>query len=144
MSQASTNEANAVLERFPAIDHMVVLRVYDHEDRLRALLPNVPAQREALRVLHGVQDRDGRISATEAKRGLEALAQLRQDQGSLCADVLRHTVAGKAHRLRVVASPVKHLLDRIVPRKGSPEDTEAFFDLLYAGDVRAAEKVDGN
>ncbi|HKI98927.1 MAG TPA: hypothetical protein VKB51_10675 [bacterium] len=131
------------LERFPAIDHMVLLRVYDHEDRLRMLLPNVPPHSDALRVLHGVQDRDGRITPAEAKRGLEALAGLRQDQNNPCAEVLRHAAAGKTHRLHVIASPVSGLIGRIAERKGSQEDTEAFFALLNAGDVRAAERVDG-
>ncbi len=138
------SEANAVLERFPAIDHMVLLRVYDAEDRLRAVLPNLPPHADALRVLHGVQDRDGQVHATEAKRGLEALAELGQHQGNPCAEVLRHAATGKPHRLRVVASPVAGLLGRIAARQGSREDAEAFFDLLNAGDVRAAEKVDGH
>jgi 2,3,4,5-tetrahydropyridine-2-carboxylate N-succinyltransferase len=137
------SDANAVLKRYAAIDHMVLLRVYDHEERLRALLPNLPPHTDALRVLHGVQDRDGRIAPTEARRGLEALAALRQDQGNPCADVLRHAAAGKTHRLHVIASPVAGLLGRIAGRQGSRADTEAFFDLLNAGDVRAAEKVDG-
>jgi len=141
MSQAESKAP--ALERYPAIDHMVLLRVYDHEDRLRALLPNLPPHQEALRVLHGVQDRDGRITPAEARRGLEALAALRQDQGNPCADVMRHATAGKAHRLHVIASPVPGLVGRLAQRKGSREDTEALFDLLNAGDVRAAEKVDG-
>jgi 2,3,4,5-tetrahydropyridine-2,6-dicarboxylate N-succinyltransferase len=138
MSQAGT-----VLERFAALDYLVLLRVYDGEERLRALLPNLPPHGEALRVLHGVQDRDGRIGPMEARRGLEALAELRQDKGNPCAEVLRHAAAGKVHRLRAIASPVSGLIGRIAQRKGTREDTEAFFELLNAGDVRAAEKVDG-
>jgi 2,3,4,5-tetrahydropyridine-2-carboxylate N-succinyltransferase len=137
------SQANAVLERFAALDHLVLLRVYDHEERLRAVLPNLPPHHDALRVLHGVQDRDGRLTPMEAKRGLQALAQIGQDKGNPCAEVLRHAVAGKAHRLHATASPVNGLLGRIAQRKGSREDTETFFELLNAGDVRAAEKVGG-
>ncbi len=136
-------ESNAALERFPSIEHMVLLRVDDPQGHLRAVLPNLPPHADALRVLHGVQDRDGRIGAAEAKRGLEVLAKLRKDKGHPAAEVLLHAVAGKSHRLRVIASPVAGLLERIAQRKGSREDSEAFFDLLNAGDVRAAERVDG-
>jgi 2,3,4,5-tetrahydropyridine-2,6-dicarboxylate N-succinyltransferase len=137
------SQAKSGLERFPAIDHMVLLRVYDQEDRLRALVPNLPPHGDALRVLHGVQDRDGRITPPEAKRGLEAMTALGIASDMPCAQVLRHAAAGKAHRLHVIASPVAGLLGRIAQRKGSREDTDAFFELLNAGDVRAAEKVDG-
>jgi 2,3,4,5-tetrahydropyridine-2-carboxylate N-succinyltransferase len=137
------SKSEAGLERFPAIEHMVLLRVHDAEERLRAVLPNLPPDGEALRVLHGVQDRDGRVGAAEARRGLEALAPLGLDKGHAVAEVLRHCAAGKPHRLSVIASPVAGLLGRIAGRKGSAADTEAFFDLLNAGDLRAAEKVDG-
>jgi 2,3,4,5-tetrahydropyridine-2,6-dicarboxylate N-succinyltransferase len=137
------SQGPAVLVRFAAIEHLVLLRVTDAEGRLRALLPNLPPLGEALRVLHGVQDRDGRITPAEARRGLEALAALRQDAGNPCAEVLRHAAAGKTHRVQAIASPVPGLLERIARRAGSREDSEAFFDLLNAGDVRAAEKVDG-
>lgn len=138
MSQSTFN-----LENHPAIDHMVLLRVFDQDGLLRATLPNLPEQADALRVLHGVQDRNGLIGPAEAKRGLEDLASLRQDQGSPVVEVLRHCAAGKPHQITVIASPVSGLMGRIVERKGSVEDTEAFFDLLEAGDVRAAEKVGG-
>ncbi|MEE8433306.1 MAG: DUF2322 family protein, partial [bacterium] len=75
------SEPQAKLDKFPAIDHMVLLRVYDPEGDLRAILPNQPPHQDALRVLHGVQDKDGRIGPAEAKRGLEALAGLGLDGG---------------------------------------------------------------
>ena len=141
------SESQIRLDKFPAIDHMVLLRVYGPEGGLRAILPNRPPHQDALRVLHGVQDKDGRIGPAEAKRGLEALAGLGMDGGmdggNPAAEVLRHCAAGKAHRITMVASPRSGLLERITRREGSAEDTEAFFDLLNAGDVRAAEKVDG-
>lgn len=137
------SEAKQDLEKFPAIDHMVLLRVHGPDRELRAVLPNLPPHADALRVLHGVQDRDGGVSAVEAKRGLEVLASLGQDKGNPMADVLLHSAAGKAHTLTVVASPIKGLMGRIALREGSAEDTEAFFHLLDAGDVRAAEKVNG-
>lgn len=138
------SETNQALEKFPAIEHMVLLRVHGPENELRAVLPNLAPHTDALRVLHGVQDRDGGVGAVEAKRGLEVLAGLGQDKGNPVADVLLHCAAGKAHTLTVVASPVAGLMERIALREGSAEDTEAFFDLLDAGDVRAAEKVNGN
>lgn len=144
------SESQAKLNKFPAIDHMVLLRVYGPEGTLRAILPNHPPHQEALRVLHGVQDKDGRIGPAEAKRGLEVLAALGLDTGNPPADVLKHcafgganNTDGKEHRIVMVASPRAGLLERISRREGNAEDTEAFFDLLNAGDVRAAEKVDG-
>ena len=137
------SESPASLERFQAIDNLVLLRVYDEARQLRAVLPHLPDQADALRVLHGVQDRNGTVGPQQAKRGLEALAPRGLDQGNPVADVLRHCAAGKPHTLTMVASPVAGLMERISRRKGSAEDTEAFFDLLNAGDVRAAEKVSG-
>ena len=133
----------AVLEKFPAIDHMVLLKIYDNEDHLRAVLPNLPPNQATLRVLHGVQDRDGNIGPTEAKRGLELLEGLKEDKDSKGAEVLRHCATGKPHRLQLVASPIPGLLERIAQRKGNIEDTDAFIDLLNSGVVRAAEKVSG-
>ena len=132
------------LEKHPPIEHMVLLRVHDHEGHLRAVLPNLPPHVDGLRVLHGVQDRNGQVGPMEAKRGLEDLSALGLEKDHPVAEVLRHCATGKPHQMTVIASPVSGLMGRIVERKGSREDTEAFFDLLEAGDVRAAEKVNGH
>ncbi|MDH4248800.1 MAG: hypothetical protein OEW39_13405 [Deltaproteobacteria bacterium] len=138
------SQANSLLERFPDTAHMVLMRVFDHERQLRGVLANLPPHQDALRVLHGVQDRDGQVGPTEGKRGLEVLEQLRLDtKNNPIAEVLRHCAAGKPHRLEVIATPVPGLLERLALRKGSREDTDAFIDLLNRGDVRAAEKVSG-
>ncbi|MDH5751940.1 MAG: hypothetical protein OEZ59_05940 [Deltaproteobacteria bacterium] len=136
------NQPNPVLDQFPATGHMVLLRVYDGEKNLRAVLPNLPPHEEAIRVLHGVEDRDGTLGPVQAKRGLEALAKLGLDgAGSPVGEVLRHAASGKEHHLEVIASPVPGLIGRIARREGSLEDTEVFIDLLNRGDLRAAEKV---
>ena len=150
------------LSRFPAIQHLVLVRAH-HEERLVAVLPNLPGQpgpagqtgtagqtgpagqtgtAEALRVLHGLQDRDGQVTAQQAKEGLALLARLGQE-GSAAGAVLKRALGSKPVQLTAVASPVPDLLARLAGRKGSREDTLAFVDLLNAGDVRAAEKVDG-
>ena len=140
------------LSTYPAIDHLVLVRVF-HEERLVAVLPNLPsapgAQREAqtassdaLRVVHGLQDRDGTIHAQAAKQGLETLSLLGQEDSPAGA-VLKRALGVKPVQLASIASPVPGLLARLTQRKGSREDTLAFVDLLNAGDVRAAEKVDG-
>lgn len=135
------SDSQSPVEQFPAIDHLVLMRVFDNDQTLRAVLPNLPGDTDALRVLHGVTDRDGAIGPTEAKRGLEVLEKL--GVGGQAAEVLKHSATGKSHRLVTVASPVPGLLDRIAQRKGSRDDTEAFIDLLNNGDIRAAEKVSG-
>ena len=135
--------SNTNLENFPSIEHLVLLRVTDGEGNLRAVIPNQEPHGDALRVLHGVQDRNGAIGVAEAKRGLETLQTMGQDKGNPVADVLLHCTAGKPHQIAAVTSPVAGLVGRIAERKGSKADTEAFFDLLNAGDVRAAEKVSG-
>jgi 2,3,4,5-tetrahydropyridine-2,6-dicarboxylate N-succinyltransferase len=129
------------LSRYPAIDHLVLCRVF-HEDTLVAVLPNLPVGADALRVVHGLQDRDGLIAAATAKEGLQVLSQLGQE-ASAAGAALKRALGSKAIKLTSVASPVAGLLVRLSQRKGSKEDTLAFVDLLNAGDVRAAEKVDG-
>jgi 2,3,4,5-tetrahydropyridine-2-carboxylate N-succinyltransferase len=129
------------LSRLPAIDHLVLVRAF-HEERLVAVLPHLPPHEDALRLVHGLQDRDGTITAQSAKDGLAALAPLGQE-GSAAGAVLKRALGAKPVRLASVASPVPGLLARLGQRKGSAEDTLAFVDLLNAGDVRAAEKVDG-
>lgn len=137
------SQSENVLERFQSIEHLVLVRVHGPEGALRAVLPNLPGNEEALRVLHGVQDRNGELGPEEARKGLEALAALGQDKGNAAAEVLHHAAGGKRHALHAVLSPIAGLLGRISRRSGSGEDAEAFVDLLNRGDVRAAEKVDG-
>ena len=112
------SESQIRLDKFPAIDHMVLLRVYGPEGGLRAILPNRPPHQDALRVLHGVQDKDGRIGPAEAKRGLEALAGLGMDKGNPAAEVLRHCAAVKSHRSTMVASPRSGLRGPSTRREG--------------------------
>ena len=129
--------------RMPDIAHVVLLRVYDTEQRLLAVLPQLQADDVALRTLHGLQNRDGRIDGDLARSGLAALAKLKLDGATPVAELLRRIAAGGPCRLSVIASPVAGLLPRIAQRGGDRADTEAFVALLNAGDVRAAEKVDG-
>lgn len=140
------------LSTYPAIDHLVLVRAF-HEERLVAVLPNLPAApgapreapagtSDALRIVHGLQDRDGTIHAQAAKQGLAALSLLGQELSPAGA-VLKRALGAKPVRLVSIASPVPGLLARLSQRQGGKEDTLAFVDLLNAGDVRAAEKVDG-
>ena len=57
--------------------------------------------------------------------------------------LLQNLAEGASYTLAVVASPVAGLMERIQRKEGGKEDVLAFVDLLNAGDVRAAEKVDG-
>jgi 2,3,4,5-tetrahydropyridine-2-carboxylate N-succinyltransferase len=130
------------LSRYPAIEHLVLMRAFDAAGQLLAVLPNLPDGAPALRVLHGLQDRDGSINAQAAKQGLQALGALGAE-ASAAGAVLKAVPAEKPLKLTAIASPVPGLLERLARRKGSREDTRAFADLLNAGDVRAAEKVRG-
>jgi 2,3,4,5-tetrahydropyridine-2-carboxylate N-succinyltransferase len=135
------SSASPELSRFPAIEHLVLVRAF-HEEQLVAVLPNLPGQADALRVVHGLQDRDAHIAVHAAKDGLALLERLGQE-GSAAGGVLLRALGGKPVTLQAIASPAPDLLARLSQRKGSKEDTLAFADLLNAGDVRAAEKVDG-
>ena len=131
------------LSRFPAIDHVVLIRAYDTSGTLMAVLPNLAAHGDALRVLHGVQDRDGRISGEEARKGLEALQPGGLDKGNPVAELLQGLSGGDIRTLTVITSPVAGLMERVTQRSGERAEVDAFIALLNAGDVRAAEKVDG-
>jgi len=135
MSQAATP-----LDRFPAIEHLVLLRVFDDQGVLRAVLPNT-ADAGPLRVLHGVQDRDGAIGPEEARKGLQALPP--HPAAAEVRALLEGVTPAARLRLAAIASPVPGLLGRIAGGGATAEDAEAFVALLNAGDVRAAEKVGG-
>ena len=137
------NEATPDLNRFQSIEHLAILRVYGQGGDLLAVLPNLPPLGEALRVFHGVQDRDGNVKLEEGKRALEALAPLGQDKGNPVAELLRGLTGNGLYRLAAIACPVPNLLERVSRREGSEADAEAFVELLNAGDLRAAEKVRG-
>jgi 2,3,4,5-tetrahydropyridine-2-carboxylate N-succinyltransferase len=131
------------LSRYPAIDHIFLVRVHDGGGGLVAVLPNLPAHGDALRVFHGVQDRDGRIGPEQARKGLETLQPAGLDKGNPIADLL-HAAQGKdGYSLTVIASPVPGLMARVSERTGEQKEADAFIDLLNAGDIRAAEKVAG-
>ena len=129
--------------KFPAIDHVVLVRVTDASGALIAVLPNGAEDSEALRVLHGVQDRDGKITAEEARKGLEALQPAGLDKGNPVGDLLRGISADSACTLAVITSPVEGLTAQINQGAGKRREVDAFIELLNAGDVRAAEKVAG-
>ena len=131
------------LDRFPATDNLVLLRVYDQQGELRAVLPNHDPHKIPVRVLHGLQDRDAKVNAERAQSGLQVLAKTGDDKGNQVADLLHALQGQDSYTIAVVASPVVGLLDRIHLKQGSKEDVSAFVDLLNAGDVRAAEKVAG-
>lgn len=131
------------LSRYPDIAHLVLIRAYDPEHRLIACLPHLRAGDPALRVLHGVQDRDGKITAKEATKALDALPAEGGDGDDPVLGLLERVRAGKPCTLAAITSPVPGLLPRIAERAGDKADTEAFIDLLNRGDLRAAEKVDG-
>jgi len=137
------SDATFDLTRYPETDHLVLVRVYDQQGELKAVLPNHGPWMDALRVFHGLQNRDARIDAEAAAKGLGILAAGRMDQGNPIADLLRNLEGDAGYTLAVVASPVAGLLERIHAKAGDRKDVEAFVDLLNAGDVRAAEKVSG-
>jgi 2,3,4,5-tetrahydropyridine-2-carboxylate N-succinyltransferase len=90
-----------------------------------------------------VQDRDGRIGPAEAERALRLLPSLGPAVPDAIRELLQRARGGERLHLRAIASPVKGLLARLVERAGDKADTAAFVELLNAGDVRAAEKVNG-
>ncbi len=137
------NQPSLDLSRYAATDHVAVIRVYDAEGDLRAVLPNIAPLQEPLRLFHGLQDRDGKVQASAAATGLQALAPAGLDKGNAVADLLHGLQAGQAYSLAVVASPVPGLLAALAQNKGESAEVDAFIDLLNAGDVRAAEKVAG-
>jgi len=130
------------LSRYPAIDHVFLIRAFDAEGGLAAVLPNLPEWGDALRVLHGIQDRDGRVGAAEAKKGLEALQPAGLDGGNPVAELL-HGAGKGGVSLAVITSPVAGLMARVAERTGEQKEVDAFIALLNAGDIRAAEKVGG-
>jgi 2,3,4,5-tetrahydropyridine-2-carboxylate N-succinyltransferase len=122
----------------------VLVRVFDAAGALLAVVPHLPAHALALRALHGAQDRDGQVTPPAARQALAALAGTGQDGDNPAAEALLAAQgAPKPLKLAAIASPVPGLLERLAARKGSAEDTLAFVELLNAGDVRAAEKVNG-
>ena len=129
------------LERFTAMEHVVLVRVRGQDQGLLAVLPHLPGQSDALRILHGVQDRDGLVGAEQAKKGLQALQGLSGAPDQPMVALLEQVEGTGPLRLEVITSPVQGLMARITQRAGSREDTESFIDLLNAGDIRAAEKV---
>jgi 2,3,4,5-tetrahydropyridine-2-carboxylate N-succinyltransferase len=137
------NDRTAMLNRFESIEHLVLVRAVDAAGVLRGVFPNLAPGRDSLRVLHGVQDRDGRVGPGEAERALPALHSLGAAAHRPIVELLERAHGGERLELRSIASPVAGLLERLANRGGSKSDTEAFIELLNAGDVRAAEKVAG-
>lgn len=129
--------------KFPAIEHAVLIRVFDAAGALIAVLPNGGDDGGALRVLHGIQDRDGNISSGEARKGLEALHPAGLDKGNPVAELLQGISGESACTLAVITSPVEGLMARIDQGAGKRKEVDAFIALLNAGDLRAAEKVAG-
>ena len=135
------SESKKILERFASTEHLVLVRVRDAKGVLTAVLPNLPANHDSLRVFHGIQDRDGQVGPKEAAEGRKALLPLGLAADHTISRLLARAADGETFQLRAIASPVAGLLDRIASREGDRSDTEAFVDLLNAGDIRAAEKV---
>jgi 2,3,4,5-tetrahydropyridine-2-carboxylate N-succinyltransferase len=137
-------DKTAALGRFEAIDHLVLVRAYDKAGALCGVFPNLGPLHDSLRVLHGCQDRDGRVGREEAEKALPVLHSLGAEAHRPVVELLERAHGGETLQLRIIASPVAGLLARLAGRGGSKADTAAFIELLNAGDVRAAEKVSGH
>ena len=131
------------LESTPQIAHLVLLRVRDRQGRLRAVLPKLIPNDPLLRALHGAQDRDGLLAPAQGRTLLSLLPALDQAPPPEVRTLLEEAAAGSSFQLEAIVSPRAEVLPRVAAGQGDLEDAEAFLALLDAGDVRAAEKIDG-
>ncbi len=142
----STFEDN--LKHLPSIEHVVLIRVFDQEEQLLSIIPNLPGMQGALRVFNHIASESGVIHFEQAKAGIdlfgEHVADAKQHPSKHPNLTLLLNLSSAQHlKIQRVTSESPHLLETIAQRKGSQSETDAFIELLNRGEVRAAEKIKG-
>lgn len=136
------------LQAVPQADQTVLLRLYNPKDELVALMPNLPGKGGPLRVFRQIADQQGRIDFAAAKEGLRIFSEYielaHQNPGRhQKIELLLNLKSNEALRIETVETSRANLLGSIAQRKASQEECDTFIDLLSAGKVRAAEKING-
>ena len=135
------------LKNLTPVDHLVLIRIFDHHEQLLSVIPNLPGMQGALRVIHHIATEQGEIAFEQAKEGIrlfgehgEEARQYPEKHPNLA--ILLHVEAATL-KIQRVTTPVAGLLAVIAKREASTAECDAFIDLLNQGTVRAAEKVQG-
>lgn len=136
------------LKNLPSIDSLVLIRVFDQENRLVSVIPNLPGKQGALQVFHHIASENGNLDFEQAKTGIalfgEHTAHAQQHPGAHPnLDLLLAMDSSQTLKLQRIASGAKGLLASIVQRSASQAECDIFVDLLNTGQVRAAEKIKG-
>ena len=140
----SSFEAN--LKTLPFAEQTILLRVFDSQDKLMAILPNIPAKQGTLRVFSHIASSTGQIGRNEANEALRVFGEYteraQQNPGlHPKLDLLLNLHDGDFLRIERIESSYSNMLANIHDRKANAAESEAFIELLNQGKVRAAEKV---
>ena len=136
------------LKTLPSIDSLVLIRLFDAENRLISVIPNVPGKQAALQVFNHIASENGSLDFNQAKAGLalfaEHVAEAQQNPGKHPnVDILLEMDSTQTLKVQRISVEAKGLLASIVQRKASQKECDLFVELLNTGEVRAAEKIKG-
>ena len=136
------------LNSLPPAENVVLLRLFDAQDRLVSLIPNMAGKSGPLRVFHHIAGEKEIIDANAAGEGLrifgEYIEKAQNHPGRhQKIEMLMNLKPSERIRVQTVTSSYKNLLQTLNDHKANAEETEAFIELLNQGLVRAAEKVNG-
>ncbi|MBF0350806.1 MAG: DUF2322 family protein [SAR324 cluster bacterium] len=136
------------LKKLPEIDQIVIIRVYDQNDQLVSIIPNLKGFQGALKIFNHIVNAQGQIGLEEAKEGIrlfgehvDAARQNPEKHPNL--NLLLTLESNNFLKLKKVESSVKKLIEIMSTRSGSSEDCDVFIELMNKGLLRAAEKIRG-
>ena len=136
------------LKKIKPSDSLVLLRIFDNEQNLHSIIPNLPGRQGALRVFHQIASESGHLDFEQAKEGIKLFGEHVEEARihpykHPNLTLLLQLKSSQHLQIQRVTSPVSGLLQTIAKRSASASECEVFTELLNQGSVRAAEKING-
>lgn len=136
------------LKTMNPIHSLVLIRLFDEEDHLLSVIPNLPGTQGVLQVFNHIASENGTLTFEQVKAGLPLFGEHLNDAQKNTGkhpnlDILLNLNSSKNLKIQRVACGIAGLLEAIAQRSASQEECDVFVELLNTGEVRAAEKVKG-
>ena len=134
------------LESIPTVKNTILLRLYNEQDELVSIIPNISGRQGSIRVFQHIAGEKRQINFEAAKEGLRLFGEHVEDAQNNPGkhqklELLLGLNNRKKLRIEIVESPCPDLLNNLYEQKASAEECEVFIELLNQGKLRAAEKV---
>ncbi len=136
------------LKKLKSIENLVLIRVFDANENLQSIIPNLPGTEGALQVFNHIAQNSGTITFEQAKEGIQLFGEHVEDAKKNPAQhpnlsLLLGLNSSQHLQIQRVTTDAPGLLGKISQRSASREECDAFIELMNQGLIRAAERING-